>query len=98
MLDGLSAALAALHLGRDGPLPAALREAARNGGAASLAALRGAAESRHLDRRAGACRIELAASRHRGTPVPAVLFAELAAIRAAGLALRAARSAARGRP
>lgn len=90
MLDGLSAALAALHLGHDGPLPAALRETVRNGGAANLGALRGGTESRHLDRRAAACRIALAADRHRGTPASAVLRDELAAIRAAGLALRAA--------
>ena len=92
MSDGSSAALAAFHLGRDGPMPTALRDAVRNGGAARLAALGRAAESRHLDRRAGACRIELAANRHRGTPVPAVRLGELAAIRSAGLALRAARS------
>ncbi len=84
MPDGLSVALAALHLGHDGPLPAALRDAVRNGGAPSLGALRAAAESRHLDRRAGVCRIALAVNRQRGTPVPAALFTELAAIRAAG--------------
>jgi len=91
MSDGSSAALAALHLGHDGPVPTALRDAVRNGGAASLGALGHAAEGRHLDRRAGVCRIELLANRQRRTPVPAVLLAELAAIRAAGLALRAAR-------
>jgi hypothetical protein len=90
MSDGPSAALAALHLGHDGPLPAALRDAVRNGGAAALGALRGAAECRHLDRRAGACRIALATDRHCGAPASAVLRDELAAIRAAGLALRAA--------
>jgi hypothetical protein len=83
MSDGMPAAFAALHLGRDGPLPAALRAAAWNGGAARLGELRIFAESRHLDGRAARCRIALAGG------AGAAVARELAAIRVAGLALRA---------
>lgn len=89
MPDGMLSALAALHRGHDGPLPVALAEAARNGGATRCAALRSLAESRHIDRRAAACRIALVrTARHRhGNDA---LLQEFAMIRAAGLALRTA--------
>jgi hypothetical protein len=83
--DDRSAILAAIHLAYDGPLPRALSEALRNGGARRLGRLHRQSESREIDRRAGACRARIAAGRiGEDTPTGQ---GELARLRAAGLAL-----------
>lgn len=86
MRQNRSAALAALSLAYDGPAPVALHEAAINGGGHLLRDLRHRAESRHLDRRALACRARIAANRLEAEEIAR----ELTRLRALGLALREA--------
>lgn len=93
MRNAGSAALTMLHCSYDGPVPAALRDAARNGGSDALHRLLALAESRALDHRAAGCRAaaclaRLAALGRRDPTAPAAEAADLAVVRATGLALR----------
>jgi len=90
-----AAVLSSLHRRYDGPVPAALRDAARNGGAETLRHVLALAESRALDRRAAGCRAAACRARDPGqssaaTPHPASALRD---IRAAAIALRQAHSA-----
>jgi len=80
------AALAALHLAFDGPLPRALRDAAANGGAERLDRLNRCAESRAIDRMAGLYRAEIATAGR--DDAGATLERELRGLRGRSLALR----------
>ena len=86
LLHDRSAALAACQLAFDGPLPQALREAVANGGVARLDRLQRIAESRAMDRMAGACGVRVAAGRHEDAAP--MLERDLARLRAVALTLR----------
>jgi hypothetical protein len=90
-----AAVLSSLHRRYDGPVPAALRDAARNGGSEALRQVLALAESRALDRRAAGCRAAACRARDHGQTPAATLHpaSTLRDIRAAAIALRQAPSA-----
>lgn len=86
MRNADAAVLSSLHRRYDGPVPAALREAARNGGSGTLQQVLVLAESRALDHRAAGCRAAACLARDH-KPDSASTLRD---IRAAAIALRQA--------